>query len=99
MSTRSANMSTKEKQTKEPFVMVPHKIIKELSAPELQVWCAVKLNAAHYITTLAALARLLKKDKTTVGRTARRLVERGYLIQQSCPALPQEFRYIINKDK
>lgn len=99
MRTSSSNMKTKEKQTKEPFVTVPHRIIKALSAPELQVWCAVKLNSAHYTTTLAALARLLKKDKTTIGRTARRLVERGYLIQQSCPALPQEFRYIINKDK
>lgn len=79
--------------------MVPHKIIKELSAAELQVWCAVKLNAAHYTTTLATLASLLKKDKTTIGRTARRLVERGYLKQQSCPALPQEFRYVINQNK
>ncbi len=79
--------------------MVPRKLIEELSAPELQVWCAIKLNAAHYITTLAALARLLKKDKTTIGRTARRLVERGYLLQQSCPNLPQEVRYVINQNK
>lgn len=99
MSTSSASMTPKEKQTKEPFVIVPHKIIKALSAPELQVWCAVKLNSAHYTTTLTTIARLLKKDKATISRTARRLVERGYLIQQSCPTLPQEFRYIINKDK
>lgn len=92
-------MKTKEKQTKEAFVAVPRRIIKSLSAPELQVWCAVKLNSAHYTTTLAVLARLLKKDKTTVGRTAKRLVERGYLIQQTCPTVPTEFRYIINKDK
>jgi DNA-binding MarR family transcriptional regulator len=92
-------MNTKGKKTEEPFVMVPHKIIKALSAPELQVWCAVKLNSAHYTTTLATIASLLKKDKATISRTAKRLVERGYLIQQTCPNLPQEFRYVINKNK
>ena len=92
-------MKDKSTQRKEQFTKVPRRIVKELSGPELRLWCAVKLNAHHYETTLTALATLLTQDRTTVAKTAKKLVERGYLIQKSCPSNPREYRFLVQDSK
>ena len=86
-------------QRKEQFTKVPRRIVKELSGPELRLWCAVKLNAHRYETTLTALATLLQQDRTTVAKVAKKLVERGYLVQTSRPSNPREYRFLVQDSK
>ena len=46
---------------KEPFVRVPHRLIRTLTPPELQVWCAIQLHAPTFTVRTDILAKDLKK--------------------------------------
>lgn len=79
---------------KESFIKVPRRLLKELAAVELQVWCAVCYNpSSKYEVTSSGIAKLLKKDRTAVVRVLNRLVEKGYIIQHGLASSNKEYTY------
>lgn len=60
---------------KEPFVRVPHRLIRTLTPPELQVWCAIQLHAPTFTVRTDTLAKDLKKDPSGIRKIIKRLTD------------------------